>query len=570
MPSALPHNASYPRIHPMGEAALLISLGNRISDATNDRVMRLYEALRDTNLGGIGDLVPAFSSLLIRFDPERLSETELRAKVEGLLHSPVPLTARKSRTHVVPVQYGGEAGPDLACLARSHGLTVSEVVRLHTQRIYRVYFLGFMPGFAYMGRLASEITTPRLETPRVRVPAGSVGIAGAQTGVYPFSSPGGWRIIGRTDERIWDLDKSPPALFAPGDRVRFMQNDSQTESQAYSPASLPAPNPVFEVVSSTAPTTVQDLGRPGYGHLGLCEGGAFDKEAAIRANALLGNPAGSAVLELTWTGPTLVARRATTIALDGADFGCYCDGNRVPPSISWFVRAGSVLRFDPGASIISGARAYLAVAGGFDVPPVLGSRSTYLPAGFGGFEGRALREGDVLGANSVAGPVASLAGHRWPVEGAGVRIRECVLRFTRYAGEGSAGEEAAAKLAEGEWAVSTQTDRMGTRLQRLHGPRFESNRGDLASFGVVQGAIQLPPGGQPVVLGVDHQTTGGYPVVGVVAQADGPILAQSRPGDTVRFDEIGLDAARVLRKQTIGRLREELRAPFKTLARDLQ
>ncbi|HEX9990289.1 MAG TPA: 5-oxoprolinase subunit PxpB [Chloroflexia bacterium] len=533
-----------PRIEQLGEAALLVRLGNGISESVNNRVLALDEALRLRDVQGIFEQVPAYSTLLVTFDPAVVPEAYLREQIASIVSAGLPPIYAGSRSHTIPVQYGGEAGPDLDELAAAHKIKPADVVRQHTGRGYRVYFLGFMPGFAYMGSLARRIATPRLDTPRVRVPAGSVGIANAQTGVYPFASPGGWRIIGRTGRRLWDSNRIEPSLFAPGDTVTFAESKAEAEQDAVQPAIPPSERPAIRVVEPGAFTTIQDMGRPGYAHLGLCRGGAFDADAAVRANALVGNPAGAAVLEITWSGPTLLAMQNITIAIDGADFGCRVEGAAVPPGLSWLVRSGATIRFSQSSPSRGGARTYLAVAGGFEVPRVLGSRATYLPAGMGGYYGRALKAGDLLDMGQDAAYAGSVAGRYWLGDTGATPTGGVVLRFVRYRGAGVPSARVFEAFIDATWVMSGQSDRMGMRLRRADGNSMASGGREMVSFGVVRGAIQLPPDGNPVVLNVDHQTTGGYPLLGVVAQADWHLLAQLRPGQQLRFEEIGVEEAR--------------------------
>lgn len=541
----MPDKQTSPAIEQLGECALLVRLGHAISLRANDDVHALADALHHDPPRGLHEIVPAFITLLVTFDPDLLPETALREHIEALLAQPHETRRHNQRTHIVPVRYGGDDGPDLQELAALHGLTPAQAIRLHTERPYRIYFLGFMPGFGYMGRLSPKLATPRLSTPRVRVPAGSVGIAGTQTGVYPFASPGGWRIIGQTSRRVWDPLSIEPTLFSPGDSVQFTHTSDPVEENPPAPVPILPRRTLFQVEGPGVLTTVQDLGRPGYAHSGLCAGGAYDKHAAIRANALLGNDPNAALLEITWTGPTLRVLHSTTIALEGADFGCKVDGVSVPPSMSWFVRGGATISFSKSSPARSGARAYLAVLGGIDVPPVLGSRSTYLPAALGGYMGRALWAGDQLQVGPHAYSQSEVAGRLWLGKSEVSLTPVATLRFTRFRGAGSLPNRAIQTLTTKQWQVSGHSDRMGTRLNGENGHGINTGSKEMVSFGVVRGAIQLPPDGNPVLLGVDHQTTGGYPLLGVIAQADFPLLAQLRPGDWLRFTEITIEQARL-------------------------
>jgi KipI family sensor histidine kinase inhibitor len=541
---------SAPTIHQLGQSALLVSFGEEISERTNVLVHSLAATLREKSISGIVDLVPAFSSLLIRFDPTLLDEVILRSGIVDAIAAIGEATVPEARTHLVPICYGGDYGPDLDALAGERGLTVREVVDLHCEPEYGVYFLGFMPGFAYMGTVPAEIAAPRLPSPRVRVPAGSVGIASSQTGIYPFSSPGGWRLIGRTNLPLWDPYRNPPAFFAAGDKVRFVPTGTLDESEPTTLSIAKPERPVFQVLEGGPMTTIQDAGRPGYGAVGLCQGGWSDSGAAMPANALVGNDAGAAVLEMIWGGPALKALRTTTIALQGADFGCTVDGRRVPVGLSWLVRAGSIVRFAQQQPGPGGALAYLAVTGGFEVSRLLGSAATYLPAAFGGIAGRSIRAEDVLGCGVEFAPPAALAGRQTLSNRPVPPASNMRLHFIPYEGPGSAGKEAIAALAATEWAVMPENDRVGTRLRSVDGQvSAPAGSGEVISFGVVRGAIQLPPNGNPVLLGPDHQTTGGYPVIGVLSEVDWAIAAQLSPGSTVRFSAISVAEARTARER---------------------
>jgi biotin-dependent carboxylase-like uncharacterized protein len=456
----------------------------------------------------------------------------------------------------VPVQYGGEAGPDLQDVANMHGLSPEEVIRLHTGRTYRVHFLGFLPGFAYLGKLHPNITTSRLAIPRTRVAAGSVGLAGGQTAVYPFASPGGWRIIGRTSLPVWDPFSDTPIRFAAGDTVRFAPSAYQPAVDEHRPAPITTSRPVLEVLDTVGLTTVQDLGRPGLAHLGVARGGVFDAPAAMRANSLVGNPPDAAVLELTWQGPTFRVLRTVTIALSGADLGCRVGNVLIPSDLSWFVRRGSILRFSPTGR--SGVRGYLALAGGIDVPVILGSRSTSLQAHFGGFGGRPLETGDIIGVGEDAADSGLLAGKYWPGKTRPMPHGQVTIRFLRYQGRGAARLALPAFQAE-TFELTDHSDRMGSRFRSVGGVPLPTSSRELISFGVVRGAIQLPPSGNPVVLNVEHQTTGGYPLLGVVAKVDLPLLAQLPPGTAVRFIAITREEACEAQHKVSRELAEGLR-----------
>lgn len=216
-------------IQPLGDLGVCISWGNKIDASINKKVLAIFDQLRQANSPGVIDLVPAYSSLSILFDNQKLLKNssgqnpyELVSKqVEKLLKNPAENSEPESRLLEIPVCYDPDFAPDLEKVASQNNLDVAEVVRLHSEREYLVYMLGFLPGFPYMGIVDERIATPRLSTPRREVPAGSVGIAGNQTGIYPLNSPGGWNLIGRTPVKLFDPNRAEPVLFQPGDRVRF-------------------------------------------------------------------------------------------------------------------------------------------------------------------------------------------------------------------------------------------------------------------------------------------------------------------------------------------------------------
>ena len=293
---------------------------------------------------------------------------------------------------------------------------------------------------------------------------------------------------------------------------------------------------MIEVIRGGMLTTVQDLGRRGYQSLGVVAGGAADPFAARIANFLVGNPEKAALLEMAFAGPKLRFQENSVVAWCGADFTATCDGEPLPKNRPVSLAAGSVLGF---GGTKSGAMAWLAVAGGIDVPEVMGSRSTDLTGKFGGFEGRKLAAGDRLpierndSLKSLppgAAPWSLIPERLVAVCGPGV------VRVMRGPEWEWFSEEAREAFFQSIFEVTKDGNRMGTRLSGPSLPLAEP--GEMISAAVDYGVIQVPPSGQPIVLGVDRQTIGGYPRIGVVATVDLSKLAQLRPGETVRFHEI--------------------------------
>jgi KipI family sensor histidine kinase inhibitor len=221
--------AAEPRIEPLGDAAFLVTFGERIDLELNRAAAALADAIEVMAADDprFGRPIAAYASVLVPFDPVAIEPESAREIVATAASNVMGTVPRASDDAVgtlveIPVHYGGHDGPDLDEVAELHGLSAADVVELHASVEYRVFFLGFAPGFGYLGPLPAELVTPRRASPRERVPAGSVGIAGEQTAVYPFSMPGGWRLIGRTDAWMWDVAREVPARLAAGDRIRFI------------------------------------------------------------------------------------------------------------------------------------------------------------------------------------------------------------------------------------------------------------------------------------------------------------------------------------------------------------
>ncbi len=217
----MPTAVASARFQRSSDQSLLIYFGQKITFDAHHHVIRLLRLLELTPIEGIRNLNPAYCSLLVNFDALKLRHHELEAILSTYLDRIENVSLPESRQIEIPVCYGGEFGPDLSDVSAIHGLTPSQVIELHTSATYTVYFLGFVPGFAYLGEVPESLVTPRLATPRRRVPPGSVGIAGRQTGVYPSATPGGWRLLGRTPLAMFRPDRDGMSLLSIGDRVRF-------------------------------------------------------------------------------------------------------------------------------------------------------------------------------------------------------------------------------------------------------------------------------------------------------------------------------------------------------------
>lgn len=204
-----------------GDTSLSVEFGNEISQAINAKIRAFQMALEGSGVPGIVETVPTYRSLMVHYNPEVIRFAPLTERLSGLLDRLDLSALPPSQVLEIPVLYGGEMGPDLDFVARHAGKTPEEVVSIHTSADYLIYMLGFTPGFAYLGGMSEEIAAPRLETPRVKIPAGSVGIAGSQTGIYPIDSPGGWQLIGRTPVRMYDPGRPVPILPQAGQYIKF-------------------------------------------------------------------------------------------------------------------------------------------------------------------------------------------------------------------------------------------------------------------------------------------------------------------------------------------------------------
>lgn len=521
--------------------------------------MALQRALDAAAIRGVTELIPASRTILVRFDPLLIPARVLASRIRGMDVESRTLAP----THVVtvPVVYDGE---DLEDVARLLKISADEVVSRHTAATWQVAFTGFAPGFGYLVCDDPIFDVPRRASPRTRVPAGAVGLAGLFSGVYPRESPGGWQLIGRTDALLWDLEREPPALFVPGAAVRFKAvratgGRASRESRAADlPRPIPSPAPVhagkhatdmraeppeqppsvrpnrLHIIRSPLPILVQDLGRAGHAALGVAPSGAVDRTAALLANRAVGNHDRAAVLELIPGGVVLRFDAPTVAAITGAVAPATLrDANGVlgPPVVH-----GMPFAIDPGDELTIGAamagfRTVVGIRGGVAVPDALGSRATDTLGGVGPAPlttGDSVPLGDPREApHAVA--LCPLLQRALPVVGG-----TTILEITLGPREAWFTDAAIRILTEQEWVVSSRSNRVGIRLSG-ETPLERALPGELPSEGAVTGAIQVPPDGQPVLFLADHPLTGGYPIIGAVTDRYLDLAGQLPPGAKVRF-----------------------------------
>ncbi len=557
------------RLVPCGDRALLCYLGDRIDPVINDHVHALASAIRQQAHPAVVEVTPGFHAVLLEFDPVRIRSEQVEEIVRTASARVSSTEGGSGRTVEIPVCYGGEMGPDIATVAAHTGLPVDQVVERHAAGRYRVYSLGFSPGFPYMGGLEPGLHTPRLAEPRVRVPGGSVGIGGEQTGIYPAPSPGGWQLIGRTPLRLFDPNRAEPTLLQPGDTVRFVPIDPGLYTTLEADhvdveRSLPDYEPGrtgLRILQPGFMTTLQDLGRRGYTSLGVPTAGAADFSSLMIGNWLLGNRARTAALEITLTGPEVEFTGPTAFALTGAPLPAElipADGSHPRAIPGWTaVLASPGDRLRMGATT-SGCRSYLSVAGGFDLPPVLGSLSEDLFGKVGPL-GRPVRTGDWLPVGLPLHPPADLAGRRLPSDAIPSFEGSLTIRATRGPQTESFTSGAVAQFFGSTYRVGARSDRQGLRLE---GPRLShSGRADIISEPVPVGAVQVPQNGMPILLMGNRQTTGGYTKIAVAVYNDLWLAAQLRPGDSLRFQEVDAAEAHQIawqERRRLGQIRRHL------------
>ncbi len=499
-------------VHPMGARAVLIETADPLGVAR-----AIAASVERGHLPGVIDLVPAATTVLVRFDsPLNVDMPALAALPPQAASGPV-----EQQVVTIPVLYGGA---DLPEVAEESGMAPEELIALHAAAEYTVDFCGFAPGFGYLSGVPERLHVPRLASPRPRVPAGSVALAAGYTAVYPTESPGGWRLIGRTNLTMFDPHREPAALLSPGIRVRFDPVDTLATTAAAETRGHSEGAPAWQIIKNGPLTLIQDLGRPGYGDIAVGPSGAFDQSALRLANRLVGNAESLPGLEVVGGGLSMRALHTTVLAAVGAGPRLLVDSVTTSAGAPVTVLEGQVLDVLMPAT---GLRTTLALRGGIRSTTILGSCATDTLAGVGPDP---LVPGDII---LLGEPSGAMVVDHVPMVGV---PSELVLPVTRGPRSDWFGLPGWQTLLESVFTVSPRSDRIGVRLDGPTLDRVPAAQGrELPPEGMVKGAIQVPPSGQPVILGPDHPVTGGYPVIAVVDETDVDLLAQALPGTTVRF-----------------------------------
>ncbi len=470
-------------------------------------VQGVGRALLERRLPGVRDVHPVFATIAVTWDPARAD----RVDVERWIRAAVPLPPVASRSLHVPVRYDGA---DLHDIAAATGLDVGEVIRRHAAPEYDVVTTGALPGQPFLAPNDEALRLPRRPSPRVLLAARSIAIANHLTTVYPTAAPGGWNIIATSLQPFYDPHRDDPFLVQPGDRVRLEPSDGD-DPPAVTPVELLPTEPRLPALRVDEPgllDLVLDGGRFGEAHAGMAESGPADRGAALLANALAGNAPGTPLVEMTMHGPQLTVLRPLVVGFAGLGGTLEVDGE---------VAGWQTLRLEPGARLrirgtSRGARSYLALSGGIEARAFLGS----VAADVRGLVGRALRAGDVLGVGADVAPRERFSA-RPPERGA--------ARPIRLLSGPQADPAAMAALCAAEFTVGVG-DRIGVRLD---GPEMPG--GEILSESPPLGALQITPGGSPIILLADRLRTAGYTKPALVHPDDLGRVAQLRAGDAVTF-----------------------------------
>ncbi|EHZ6872404.1 MULTISPECIES: 5-oxoprolinase/urea amidolyase family protein [unclassified Providencia] len=501
-----------------------------------EQTMALTDSLTEMPIYGIDEITPAARTILIRYNPFRIDVNELVEKIS--VRDVSRRVGKASKLVTIPVHYNGE---DLSDVAAHLGISTAEVIRRHTENEFQVAFSGFAPGFGYMVSKGANLNVPRRQSPRVRIPAGSVALAGEFSSVYPQASPGGWQLIGVTELLMWDINRPEPALVQAGMRVNFV--DATKSQISYS---LPTKVSIeknaenvsadLTVLATGLQVLFQDLGRIGQSALGISESGSMDKSALRSANRIVGNKSDSAVLEITQGGFKAQVHKDLIVAVTGAP----CSIEVITKEHQQYqVNTYQPIHLAKGDTIKlsrpnKGVRSYFAVRGGFNIEPILSSCSFDTLAQVGPAP---IKVGQTLTVSTNSSLLAvslnETPAFDYPAENDVV-----VLDVTLGPRTDWFTKQAVGQLTRQLWQVTASSNRIGLRLSSDK-PLEREQLQELPSEGTCIGAIQVPANGQPVLFLNDHPLTGGYPVIGAVCEYHLDLAGQIPVNAKIRFNPLG-------------------------------
>ncbi|ANI99021.1 hypothetical protein A8O14_02265 [Polynucleobacter wuianus] len=516
------------------------------------------------------EIVPGLDSLVVQLkyelnDPKQIRQTAFTdlEKIGKQLEKQKKGKTYPTKIHRIHVCYHPDVALDLMAIAQACKLPPEQVVNLHKSSTYTVDILGFMPGFAYFSGLNPKLQLPRLASPRPAVPKGSVAIAELQTAIYPRTTPGGWNIIGRSPNILFDIEQNPPGLFMAGDQMQIeeisldaLQKFEQKNQPKEIIRTLDKNKASIEVIQPGTFSSIQDDPRSGLSHWAVGPGGACDLSSLHLANALVGNPLDTAAIEMTSSGPSLLFHETACLAWVGAGCDGIVEGERIPGNRPIWLNKGTTLKF---SSLNPGFRAVLAIGGGFNLPNILGRAGSHISADIGP---KRLEKGDFLQLKDPKAPLRSSFLKSLFKEDALPCFPKWHVRspFVPMSAITSVHCLAGAHLSflsvkERElfwstiWKVSKQSNRMGVRLEGDF--KLKKDLPNIPSQAIAFGTVQFPPSHEPIVMLAEHQTTGGYPRLAEVIHADLTKLAQVKPGNVIQLIPVTLEEADQLNAEAV-------------------
>jgi len=559
------HVAATIRYFDVGDSCLLLDCSQ--TSAPIKTVHALTQLLFENYPEWALDIIPGIETLLIRYHFKQRAPEEVRAlaklEMDHLLQQLLPTReiapSINNQIHIMRICYDERVAPDLVSSAAQCKLSTREFIELHKHSPFTVDIVGFMPGFAYCSGLNPQLKLPRLKSPRATVPAGSVAIAGLQTAIYPQATPGGWNLIGKCPDTLFDVNRNPPGLFMPGDHIQIKEITfaELLEIEAAVTTSKPKLAAVqgheqkpfdLEIVNAGTLTTIQDFPRDGLMHWAVSPGGTADQAALQLANALVGNALDTAALEITSIGPRLLFHRAAIIAWIGGICKVRINGQLTPGNRPVWIAAGSRVEF---AEIESGYRLVLAIRGGIDTPTTLDRKGSYLSANIGpkrlhkgsGLKLMPFSQGEIEPAlQALAEKSTGRTYPKWSIHSpyvANKKIEMIDALPGLHLQQLSKKEQAL--FWQTVWTISPQSNRMGMRLQGDFA--LKTPFPEIASQGMMLGTVQLPASGEPIIMMAEHQTTGGYPRLAEVIRSAQTKLAQLKPGQQIRLNPVSLNEA---------------------------